>query len=255
MKSVHHRTKRLIERLFGVEIERLSSKTFFVVDPSKRAQAWYSYRATLQSILEKLDVNHVLDVGANAGQFGQIVRTFYPGRISSFEPVATVFESLLTTIASDEKWDAHQYALGRNAGMEHVHVSELSQFCSLLKTNDYCVARFGQATAGTKEESIRIRRLDEVLDEIAPRPAKARIYLKLDTQGYDIEVFKGLGDRLSDVVALQSEVSLIPIYEHMPHWTESILEYEKAGFGVAAMYPISTDSGRVVEYDCILLKK
>jgi FkbM family methyltransferase len=254
VRTFHQRAKRVVEKLFGVEIERFNSKTFFVVDASKRAQAWYSYRATVQSILEKSGVNHVLDVGANAGQFGQMVRTFYSGRISSFEPVAAVFERLVATIASDEKWDAHQYALGRSAGIEHVHVSELSQFCSLLKTNDYCVARFGKATAGTKEESITIRRLDDVLDEIAPRNGEKRFYLKLDTQGYDIEVFKGLGDRLSDVVALQSEVSLVPIYENMPHWTESILEYEKAGFGVAAMYPISTDSGRVVEYDCILIR-
>ena len=248
------RIKRVIERLFGVEIERFGGKAILVVDASKRAQAWYSYPATLQSILERFDVNHVLDVGANAGQFGQIVRRFYSGRISSFEPVTAVFERLVATIATDEKWDAHQFALGRSAGVERMNVAELSQFCSLLKANEYCVARFGEATAGTREESIRIRRLDEVLDEIAPRNESKRIYLKLDTQGYDLEVFNGLGDRLRDVVALQSEVSLIPIYENMPHWTESILAYEKAGFCVAAMYPISTDAGRVVEYDCILTR-
>ena len=51
---------------------------------------------------------------------------------------------------------------------------------------------------------------------------------------------------------MQSEVSLIPIYEDMPHWTESIEMYEAAGFGVVGLYPVTRDDGRVIEYDCLL---
>jgi hypothetical protein len=94
-----------------------------------------------------------------------------------------------------------------------------------------------------------------VLDELAAEGSFRNIFLKLDTQGFDAEVFKGLGSRLDDVRVLQSEISLIPIYENMPHWTESIALYESAGFGVAGMFPVNWDAGRVVEYDCLLTRK
>jgi hypothetical protein len=70
-----------------------------------------------------------------------------------------------------------------------------------------------------------------------------------------MEVFKGLGNKLDEVLVLQSEVSLIPIYDNMPHWTESISLYESAGFGVVGMFPVNWDAGRVVEYDCLLTRK
>jgi hypothetical protein len=94
-----------------------------------------------------------------------------------------------------------------------------------------------------------------VLDEIASNGSFRKIFLKLDTQGFDMEVFKGLGNKLDEVLVLQSEVSLIPIYDNMPHWTESLALYESAGFGVAGMFPVNWDDGRVVEYDCLLTRK
>jgi hypothetical protein len=42
----------------------------------------------------------------------------------------------------------------------------------------------------------------------------------------------------------------------MPHWLESMAAYERAGFAVAAMFPVSHDTaGRVIEYDCVLVRK
>ena len=84
---------------------------------------------------------------------------------------------------------------------------------------------------------------------------QARIYLKLDTQGYDLKVFSGT-ERLRKIIfALQSEMSILPIYEGLPHVTESIAVYEKAGFEIAGMYPISLDNAtlRMIEFDCLMV--
>ncbi|MGO9527578.1 MAG: FkbM family methyltransferase [Verrucomicrobiia bacterium] len=97
------------------------------------------------------------------------------------------------------------------------------------------------------------RRLDDVLDEVAPDCHRKRIFLKMDTQGYDLKVFKGLGNKLDHIVAIQSEVSLIPIYENMPHRTDSISLYERAGFGVAGLFPVTLDACRVIEHDCLMV--
>ena len=124
-----------------------------------------------------------------------------------------------------------------------------------ITTNNYCSQRFGINATGTKEEVVSVRRLDELLAETAPNMEGKRIFLKLDTQGYDVEVFRGMGNIIKHVVALQAEVSFIPIYEGMPHWTESISVYESAGFEVVGIFPITQDAGRLIECDCLMVKR
>ena len=82
-----------------------------------------------------------------------------------------------------------------------------------------------------------VRRLDSVLDEAIAASPKPRILLKLDTQGYDLPAFRGAGNGGRSVLALQSEVACVPIYEGMPRMPEQLSEYESAGFEVSAMSP------------------
>ncbi len=254
MKTFRSCAKHLIERLTGIELQRLGRKSLLIADTARPEEAWYSLRATLCWILRRQRVNHVIDVGANTGQFGRFMRSIYSGRISSFEPVASAFEKLRRATLDDAGWDAYQLALGSKEQVAAIHVAARSNFSSFLHTNDYCVSRFGAQTVGTREESVSVRRLDAVLEGISADHGDERIYLKMDTQGFDIEVFRGLGEKLSRVVAMQSEVSLVPIYERMPHWTECIAAFEQAGFGIAGMFPVNRDQGRVIEYDCVLVR-
>jgi FkbM family methyltransferase len=254
VKSVRSCAKSLIERFAGVELERLGRKSMLIADTGKPEEAWYSLRATLRWVLQRQRVNHVIDVGANTGQFGKFMRSIYSGRMSSFEPVSSAYDKLRQATRNDPSWEVYKLALGSKADIANIHVAPRSNFSSFLQTNDYCVTRFGERTVGTQEESVRVRRLDKVLEDISAQHTDERIYLKMDTQGFDIEVFRGLGEMLPRVVALQSEVSLIPIYERMPHWTECIETFEKAGFGIAGMFPVNRDQGRVVEYDCVLTR-
>ena len=101
-----------------------------------------------------------------------------------------------------------------------------------------------------------VRRLDEVLDELLPSGPPPRALLKLDTQGFDLQAFAGLGGRVEQVVALQSEVALLTIYAHMPRLPEALQVYEEAGFEVAGMYPVTREgrTGRVLEFDCLLVR-
>jgi len=255
MSAIRKKAQRIVEKLAGVDFEHKEGKSFFVIDSAKREAAWYSYRSMLRSVLESHRIDHVLDVGANTGQFGRMLRSVYSGRISSFEPVSKSFQELTAKIGPDRDWRAYNFALGSSEGTQTIHVSASTVFSSLLKSNDYCASKFGERSVGTREELIQIRRLDAVLDELVADGAHRNIFLKLDTQGFDTEVFKGLGSRLGDVRVLQSEISLIPIYDNMPHWTESIALYEGAGFGVVGMFPVNWDDGQIVEYDCLLTRK
>lgn len=255
MVTVKKLSKYIIKSLTGFEIERFGAKSFALIDRNNRIDAWFSYRNQIRSVIEKFDIDIVIDVGANEGQFSQQLRTFYDGEILSFEPVTSVFEKLAKAASADPKWHAFKLALGSSETTLTINVSDNTVFSSLLKTNDYCMQRFGDRSLGTREEVVSVRRLDMLLDDLIPDIENKRIFLKMDTQGYDMEVFKGLGNKIKHVNVLQSEVSLISIYEGMPHWTESISILEKAGFGVVGMFPVTRDSGRVIEYDCVLARQ
>jgi FkbM family methyltransferase len=214
---------------------------------------WFSHDVQLGAILRKCGVNLVLDVGANHGQFAEGLREFYQGQILSFEPVSSVFSTLKQTASGDPNWQTHKLALGSRDAQETIHISAKSVFNSFLNTNEYCESRFGANATGTTEEMVKVRRLDTFLPEVIPNLDNARIFLKMDTQGYDLEVFRGLGNLRERIVALQTEVSVIPIYVGMPSWTESIRFLEEEGFGIVGLFPINREAMRIIEYDCIMI--
>ncbi len=103
---------------------------------------------------------------------------------------------------------------------------------------------------------LRLYSAEGSLDELISGLEDPRPYLKLDTQGYDVEVFQGAGERVSDFVGMQSELALMQIYEGMPRLPEALAVYEAAGFDVAAMYPVSRQgkTARVLEFDCVMVR-
>lgn len=263
-----------LKALTGLDVQRFGSKAMVIMDgrvchvdvvrdqygdvyltmveKKRRTDAWMSYVTQFETLIRQQQIDLVVDVGANDGAFVRSIRPIYAGKIISFEPVREVFQRLRQNADGDGNWIVQNLALGSVDTNQTIHVAGETVFSSLLRTNEYCAERFGELACGAREETVSVRRLDGVLPQLIPDFAEARILLKLDTQGYDIEVFRGLGDVLERVVAIQSEVSLIPIYENAPHWTDSIETYEAAGFQVFGLFPVSRDSGRVIEYDCLM---
>lgn len=215
----------------------------------------YLRKKRLKTILDDYQINIVLDVGANKGQFAEEIRQIgYGGRIISFEPISSAFDILKKLALNDPDWDVQKLALGKENGEQNIYVSDYSVFTSFLKSRSWSEEQFGQVSLGKKEETV-VRRLDEVLSEMVDNLDQARIYLKMDTQGYDLEVFTGLGNSYESIFALQSEMSVIPIYDDMPHLTESIKFYEKAGFEIAGTYPVCLEKStlRIIEFDCFMV--
>ncbi|TWT69064.1 hypothetical protein Pan14r_13480 [Crateriforma conspicua] len=64
------------------------------------------------------------------------------------------------------------------------------------------------------KESISVTTLANEITERTDE--RASVFVKIDTQGYEIEVLKGMGDAAGRVDAIQLEVSLVPLYENAP---------------------------------------
>jgi len=219
------------------------------------AMTTYLAEQHVAGVLRMYRVNVVLDVGANRGQFGsRLRRAGYRGQIISFEPVAGLFAQLEERAASDPKWSVHRCALGREDGTIAINVVP-GTLSSVLAPTGFGANRYAQLRAPTTEE-VPVRRLDGMLDELLADVPDPRPYLKLDTQGFDLEAFAGLGQRVNQLVGMQSEVAIQVIYEGMPRITDSLPIYEAAGFEISGLFAVSreTRTARVVEYDCVMVR-
>jgi FkbM family methyltransferase len=217
--------------------------------------AHYLCAQHVAAVLEKYRVNCVFDVGANTGQYGKGLRRFgYTGRIVSFEPVSDTFERLQRSAESDPDWQVYNFALGREEAVQSIHI-DWKSMNSLLPPSEYGKERYKRFAKGRTEE-IEIRRLDDVMQKALEGIDDPRPYLKMDTQGFDMEVFAGAGERISEFVGMQSEVAALRLYEGSPAMGEAIAAYEEAGFGVTGMYPVTREpaTGRVVEFDCVMVR-
>lgn len=219
-----------------------------------RALTNFAQFAHTRNIFAQKDIDLVLDVGANEGQFASEIRSFYKGEIFSFEPVSSAFKQLRKTAAADSDWKCFKLAMGSKSGNGSMRVTAGTQLSSFLKQSPTC-KMFGEEAKKVEEEHVPIRRLDEFLHETVPDFRQRKIFLKVDTQGFDVEVVKGLGDSVRYVTALQSEVSIVPLYEGMSHWTECMSLYERLGFVVAGMFPVTLDYLRVIEFDCLMVRE
>lgn len=206
-------------------------------------------------MLRELDVNCVLDVGANRGQYARSLRRVgYTGRIVSFEPLDEFVELLEAEACDDPDWLVYDCALGAENTEAEINVSG-GTMSSLLESSAFG-KRWSQKLREMTPETIQIRRLDAVFDEATAGLDDPRVYLKMDTQGYDLQTFRGAGERIDKVLGMQSELSCVPIYEGMPRLPEQLTEYEAAGFEVAGMFQVSRHSAtlRIIEFDVMMVR-
>ncbi|HJZ94727.1 MAG TPA: FkbM family methyltransferase [Gemmataceae bacterium] len=204
-----------------------------------------------RKLLRDLDITLVFDGGANAGQYGRQLRAAgYTGRIASFEPIPEVFEELQAAVAGDPKWEAIRVALGERDGEADFHVAEFSQVSSLLPATGASIT--GEWTR-TRQRRVPLRRLDSIaLDHVRPDD---RVYLKLDIQGYELQALAGAEQILGHVLAVEVELSTLPLYRGEGLLPEVVHWLAQRGFGVFSADTVAVDhlTGRVLQFEVLLV--
>jgi len=222
---------------------------------------WLQQARDLARVLRTLGIDTVLDVGANRGGYREFLRDHvgYRGRIVSFEPVASVFEALTAASSADAQWAGVQMALGDTDGWLDINVSGRTTMSSFLQPDTARLAGLGYqhlvaVTDVVRTESVQVRRLDSVLGSVLEGRGDARIFLKCDTQGFDLKVLAGARASLPSIAAMQVELSFKPIYANGPAYSEVLECTAASGFDVAGIYPVRRDELlRIVNFDCLMI--
>lgn len=204
-----------------------------------------SYEALLSRLLLALDVDSVIDIGANVGQFGRSIRSLgYGGPILSVEPGRDAFRHLQRECRDDATWVARKFAVGDETGSVSLNVGVLSDLSSLLPINDDVAKRLGEGC------DVRVAATEQVdmvtVDSL--HPPGNRIFLKVDTQGYDRKVLEGAGSTLERTVAVQCELAFNPLYVGATNeWRSTVRWLEIRGFALSGIYSIASDDASVLQ--------
>ena len=216
----------------GREAQQASAAAPAAAPSASAAPNFFQRRIAL---MKRHRINLVLDVGANAGQYGKYLRNLgYRGRIVSFEPLADAFATLQRTASGDPLWSCHNIGVSDADQTAALNISANSYSSSFLPVSARSV-RIEPSIGYVGQQEARLRRLDDMIEEIA-RPGEA-VYLKIDTQGFELNVLKGALNTLRRVPLIQVETAFSAGYEGQPLIEDVIRFLRDAGYRIVAMEP------------------
>lgn len=212
--------------------------------------------AQLVAILSHEAVDAVLDVGANAGQYGlSLRREGYAGPILSFEPLPGAHAALAAAAAGDPAWRvAPPMALGEVAGEVVIERSAESDMSSILPQSPLLQA-LSPSSAVIERLAVPCARLDE-LGELLD-PAWRRLHLKIDVQGFEPHVLSGAEQLLPRIATIQLELALQPVYAGEVDWRVMVDRLQELGFRPALVLPgyFERKLARMLQLDMVFARE
>ena len=209
----------------------------------------------MQKALLSHNIDIVLDVGANIGQYAKSLRKLnYAGKIISFEPLNQPYEQLVRNSQNDPLWEiAPRMAIGDKDAEIEINVSANSYSSSIRKILE---AHINNAPASkyVGKESVAMAKLDSIGDTFVS--GYESVFLKIDTQGYESNVIEGAMNFLKKVKGMQIELSLVPLYEEQALFVDLLDKIYSLGYELYDITPIFLDqaSGRMLQVDGVFFK-
>jgi FkbM family methyltransferase len=162
-----------------------------------------------KAILGNLEVDLLLDVGANRGQFSLMARMLFPRLpIHAYEPVSEEAAVYRVIHGSQQGVELHKVALGDQGGSAEMHISGSADSSSLLSIGELQTRCFpGTEEIGTRR--VRVVTLDSLPDHW--QKAK-RALLKVDVQGFELNVLRGATAALRHCAFVYVECSEVALY-------------------------------------------
>lgn len=213
----------------------------------------------LAAVFKRHDIQCVCDVGANRGQFAAFLRqqVGYRNRIISFEPIAANAEHMRTKAKASKEvnWTIIECALGRIEGQAELNVMVSDVFSSFLAPAEISDSALAKMNSVVRRESVSVRTLDALMLELGIDVAVTPTALKIDTQGFDLEVVAGAQSTLKHIRCVQSEVSVTPLYIGMPDMMQSLNAFGALGYKPAGLFAVTRDDAlAAVEFDAVLVR-
>ena len=204
--------------------------------------------------LEDNKVQDCFDVGANTGQYAQLLRSMgFKGKIFSFEPQAKAFERLSKKASGNSKWAVHNIGLGDLDCKSVINVSKNSVSSSFLDINPL-LTDVAPETNYVSREEIQVHKVDTFIKETG---FNNRLFLKIDAQGFESKILAGAEEYFHKIYALQLELACVSLYSGETLFDEMKLSIESKGFYLSSLESGFADikTGRLLQVEAVFLRE
>jgi len=238
--------------MFWFRLKKLSqiiTDRFLTLALIKGAVAGTEHRMALES----LKPDFVVDVGANRGQFALIARKACPSaKVISFEPLEEPAQTFRKVFSNDSNIVLHLCAIGREKTIALIHVSEDDDSSSLLPVTKMQTDLFPGSIEQTTRQ-VMVYPLSEVIDPDCIPPDSL---LKIDVQGYELDVLQGCEGVLQRFSHLYIECSFVELYEDQALAHQIIAWLTERGFVLRSIHNIHYGkNGMAIQGDFLFSKK
>lgn len=204
----------------------------------------------LENILKSINLETVIDVGSNKGQFILLIEKLFPNKtIYSFEPITEILEKQKKFFHYKKNIFFYNFALGSSPSTKEFFITKRMDSSSFFKINKIKNKNFEIQS----KKNIQIFTLDEVM---VNKEITKPILLKIDVQGYELEVLKGSDKILSKIDYLLIEVTDSEMYINQPISTEIIEYLQNRNFHIIKENPyLKIDNTNIIQRDLLFKKK
>lgn len=203
---------------------------------------------------KSLNINTVLDIGANTGQFTKTISTLLPNaKIYSFEPLPECFEQIQRLANKNPQIKALNLGIGNQSGVICFERSSVSVSSSFLKMSDIHKEAF-PSTKNNNTIDVKIAKLDDVIKDL---DITESLLIKIDVQGYENEVLKGGEKTIKKAKLIIVETSFVTLYESQPLFDEIYSMFKNWGFLYVGMLDQLSDpnTGMILQGDSIFVRQ
>jgi FkbM family methyltransferase len=231
-------------------------ENFTILDKTKLYEVCEQQQ--LAKIFDRFSIDCVFDVGANYGQYATMLRKKcgYKGLIISFEPMPDAARHLRELSSHDPLWIVIEMALSDKKGETTFNIMVGSQFSSISEPVHSETDLFTKSNKVEQTIIVKTDILNNVFAELLDAYSFKKPFLKLDTQGFDVEIIKHANDCIGSFIGLQSELAVKKIYSDSVYFCDAIKFYESLGFILSAFVP--NNAGHfpfLVETDCLMINE
>ena len=152
---------------------------------------------------------YVYDIGAHIGTFSLLAKSVLPrAEVHAFEPLPTHWAEFESQTASSKNVKLHKVALGSTTWSIPMQLVDRSDASSLLELNDIASQEYGICQTGVVD--VNVVTLEQYAEDYClPAPH----LVKLDVQGYELEILKGFGRFLNQCNWIICEISFEEYYK------------------------------------------
>lgn len=241
----------MISRLFSI-LQLAADNPSSIIAKLRGADARV-YALLSRPWLQQLGVKSVLDVGANVGHWAKACRLAMPELlINSFEPIPECQNAIRRRMANDSKFNIFPFALGRARGELKLHVHSHTASSSLLVETE-AFRDVSNGSTSIQDLSVKVETLDNLARE---HHWSGQYLLKLDVQGYELEVLLGAAELLPEVALIIVETSFLSLYQKQSVFGDIHTHLLKAGFSYfgAAESVLRLSNGLEVQQDSLFIR-